>query len=314
MKTCVYLSYSGLGANLLHLSYCHEIAKKFGPITILTLCKNFKDAVENDPLINEVIFLDKYTKKFIHIFKLSSILKSYEFDNIIIYYPSIRLFLAAKLSRIRNIKIYPLFKKEGLHLVNSAKKLTEKFLKIENCPTETNFFIKKNDLENVVQKSNSDYFKIVIGAGSSGPTTRWGARNFAHLINKLNNNGKYFFYILCGPNEKEVENEIVLNLNKNNFLRLSDKSLRDVIPYLCASNLYIGNDSFGSHITAQSGIKSLVILLDSPKSYTDYSKNYHRIIPKGFDINKITHGSNISPDLVKVEDVYTLIKSLEKPS
>ena len=167
MKTCVYLSYSGLGANLLHLSYCHEIAKKFGPITILTLCKNFKDAVENDPLINEVIFLDKYTKKFIHIFKLSSILKSYEFDNIIIYYPSIRLFLAAKLSKIRNIQIYPLFKKEGLHLVNSAKKLTEKFLKIENCPTETNFFIKKNDLENVVQKSNSDYFKIVIGAGSS---------------------------------------------------------------------------------------------------------------------------------------------------
>ena len=84
MKTCVYLSYSGLGANLLHLSYCHEIAKKLGPITILTLCKNFKDAVENDPLIKEVIFLDKYTKKFIHIFKLSSVLKKYEFDNIVI--------------------------------------------------------------------------------------------------------------------------------------------------------------------------------------------------------------------------------------
>ena len=41
--------------------------------------------------------------------------------------------------------------------------------------------------------------------------------------------------------------------------------------------MYVGNDSFGSHITAQSGIKSLVILLDSPKAYTDYSKNYQRI-------------------------------------
>ena len=40
MRTCVYLSYKGLGANLLHLAYCHEIAKKYGPITILTLCAN----------------------------------------------------------------------------------------------------------------------------------------------------------------------------------------------------------------------------------------------------------------------------------
>ena len=28
MKTGIFLSYKGLGANLLHLSYCHEVAKK----------------------------------------------------------------------------------------------------------------------------------------------------------------------------------------------------------------------------------------------------------------------------------------------
>ena len=31
MKTGIFLSYRGLGANLLHLAYCHQIAKKFGP-------------------------------------------------------------------------------------------------------------------------------------------------------------------------------------------------------------------------------------------------------------------------------------------
>ena len=36
MKTGIFLSYKGIGANLLHLSYCHQIAKKFGPITIIT--------------------------------------------------------------------------------------------------------------------------------------------------------------------------------------------------------------------------------------------------------------------------------------
>ena len=42
MKTGIYLSYAGLGANLLHLAYCHQIARKYGPVTIITLCKNLK--------------------------------------------------------------------------------------------------------------------------------------------------------------------------------------------------------------------------------------------------------------------------------
>ena len=45
MKTVVLLSYTGLGSNLLHLSYCHQIAKKFGPVTIITLCENLSQAL-----------------------------------------------------------------------------------------------------------------------------------------------------------------------------------------------------------------------------------------------------------------------------
>ena len=58
MKTGIYLSYIGLGANLLHLSYCHQIAKKNGPVTIITLCKNLKEALADDPLIEDVYYLD----------------------------------------------------------------------------------------------------------------------------------------------------------------------------------------------------------------------------------------------------------------
>jgi len=68
--------------------------------------------------------------------------------------------------------------------------------------------------------------------------------------------------------------------------------------------MYVGNDSFGSHVTSQSGIKSLVILLDSPKAYTDYSKNYKRIVPDGIKIENITHGSNLNPEHISVEKVY----------
>ena len=71
MKVGIFLSYIGLGSNILHLSYCHEIAKKYGPVTVITICKNFKEAVNNDPNIKEVIYLDKYYKKLSDIFRLS---------------------------------------------------------------------------------------------------------------------------------------------------------------------------------------------------------------------------------------------------
>ena len=83
MRIGIYLSYVGLGANLLHLSYCHQIAKKYGPVTIITLCKNLKEALTDDPLIEKVYYLEKYQKKFFDIFKLSKILKEFNFLNLI---------------------------------------------------------------------------------------------------------------------------------------------------------------------------------------------------------------------------------------
>ncbi|MDB9718759.1 lipopolysaccharide heptosyltransferase family protein [Candidatus Pelagibacter sp.] len=307
MKTCVYLSYKGLGANLLHLAYCHEIAKKFGPITILTLCKNLKETLKDDPLIENVIFIDRYHKRFIDILKLRKFFNSFNFNQIFIFYPSLRIYLASILSNIKNVFCYPIFKKEKLHLVEAAKSFTEKSLGIDDCPTETQFFIKKNQIEKINKDFDNKKFKVVIGAGSSGPSTKWGAENFSNLINKLNNTGDYFFFILCGPDDKALSEEIMNKVKDDNCLSLYNKKIEEVIPYLCSANMYVGNDSFGSHITSQSGIKSLVILLDTPKAYTDYNKNYRRIVPDNVRIENVTHGSNFRPEDVSVEKVYQKI-------
>ena len=307
MKTCIYLSYKGLGANLLHLTYCHEIAKKYGPVTILTLCNNLESALKDDPLIEKIILIDKFHKRFIDILKLKKFLNTFNFDQIFIYYPSLRIYLASILSYIKKVHSYSIFKKKNLHLVKAAKIFTEKSLNINNCPTEAKFFIKRNKVEKINQKFDKEKFKIVIGAGSSGPTTRWVTKNFYNLINKLNNNGDYFFFILCGPNDKILSDEIITNVSKDNCLALYNKKIEDIIPYLCSANMYVGNDSFGSHVTSQSGIKSLVILLDTPKAYTDYSKNYQRIVPDGIKIENVTHGSNLKAEKVSVEKVYQAI-------
>ena len=181
MKTGIYLSYVGLGANLLHLSYCHQIAKKYGPITVITLCKNLEEALADDPLIEKVYFLDQYQKKFVDILKLSNVLKKFNFQNLLIYYPSLRIFFAAKFAGIKNVQSYKYFRKKNLHLINAAKSLTENFLKIENCKTETNFYVKKERILDVNKKLNNNSFRIVIGAGSGGlaaakRASKYGAR------------------------------------------------------------------------------------------------------------------------------------------
>ena len=311
MKTGIYLSYVGLGANLLHLSYCHQIAKKYGPVTIITLCRNLKEALTDDPLIKEVYYLDKYQKKFIDIFRLSRVLKKFSFQNLLIFYPSLRIHIAAKIAGIKDIYSYKFFKKKNLHLVNAAKSLTKKFLNNDDCQTETDFFIKDERILKINNEFSKNSYRIVLGVGSSGPTTRWGSDNFAKLINKLNEIGDFFFLILCGPNEKVIEHEITSKLNKNNYLTLTNKKIYDLIPYLCASDMYVGNDSFGSHILSQSGKKSIVFLLDSPKAYTDYSKNYFRIIPEGYKIEEITHGTNANPNLISVNEVIKNIIKLK---
>ena len=310
MKTGIYLSYVGLGANLLHLSYCHQVAKKYGPVTIITLCKNLEEALSDDPLIEKVYYLEKYNKKLINTFKLSQILKKFNFTNLLIFYPSLRIYISAKLAGIKNIFAYKFFEKKNLHLVKAAKILTEKFLGVNDCQTETNFFIEKKKIEKINNEFKNS-FKIVIGAGSSGPTTRWGSDNFAKLINKLNENDDYIFFILCGPNEKTIEDEIINKLNKKNYIKLSDKKIIEVIPYLCACDMYVGNDSFGSHVSAQSGKKSIVFLLDSPKAYTDYSKNFFRLVPEGFNIDEITHNTKADPNLILVNNVIKKIQNLK---
>ncbi len=306
MNTCVYLGYKGLGANLLHLAYCHEISKKFGPVTIITLCKNLENALKDDPQIKKVYFLEKYHKKFFDIFKLSKVLKKFKFDQIFIYYPSIRIYFASKLAGIKKIFHYP-FKKKRLHLVETAKIFTCKALNINDCPTETKIVVNNEKLEKVRKHFHKDRFNIVIGAGSSGPDTRWGSKNFVKLINKLNEKGNYFFFIQCGLDQKKISEEIIKNIKKKNYMDISQISIEEIIPYLNLCDMYVGNDTFPHHVTSQSNKPSIIILLNSPKAYSDYSINHYRVIPDNVKIDEINHNSNFNPDSVSVEKVLDKI-------
>ena len=305
MKTGILLSYKGLGANLLHLSYCHQIAKKFGPITLITLNPKLKEVIKDDPNIKEIIYLDDFHKKFLDIFKLSSFFKNLSLDNIFIFYPSLRYFLSAKLAGIRKIYNYPLFNKKNLHLVDAAKKFTEKCLNINDCPTETKISI---NTKNIAQLKKNNLKSIILGIGSSGPTTKWGYQNYIKLIKKLNESKKFYFYLLCGLNENDDAKKIIQEVGSNCCESLSNKSISEVKNYIFLSDLYIGNDSFGHHISSQMGKPSFIILLDTPRAYSDYSINQNRILPLNVSIDDITHDSKFDPNLVSVDMIIEKVK------
>ena len=304
MKTGIFLSYKGLGANLLHLSYCHEISKKFGPITLITLNPKLKEVLNNDPNIEKVIYLDNFYKKFFDIYSLSKFLKNLKLDNLFIFYPSLRYFLSAKMAGIKKIFTYPFFNKKNLHLVKAAKEFTEKCLNLNDCPTETKIYVDKNKNGN---SKNNDKKKIILGIGSSGPTTKWGYKNYTKLIKKLNELKNFHFYLLCGPDENNDAKEIINEIGSN-CESLSQKSILEIKDYIHQSDIYVGNDSFGHHISCQMGKPSFVILLDTPRAYSDYSVNQNRILPPNINLDEITHDSKLDPNSITVEMILDKIK------
>ena len=306
MKTAIFLSYKGLGSNLLHLSYCHQISKKFGPLKLITLNNKINQILKFDHHFDEVIYLDSYYKKTTDIFKLAGFFNKLKLDQIFIFYPSARYFLASKIAGIKKIHHYPLFRKNKLHLVEAAKKFTERVINISQCPTETKILV---DKQNLGINKNNNFKSIILGIGSSGPTTKWGYEKYISLINYLNGRYNLNFYLLCGSNETDSANKIINSVNKKNVTSLSNKNIEEVLHYINICDLYIGNDSFGHHISSQLGKPSFILLLDTPRAYSDYSKNQIQIVPSGYDINQISHDTNANPNLISVEMILQKIQN-----
>jgi hypothetical protein len=57
------------------------------------------------------------------------------------------------------------------------------------------------------------------------------------------------------------------------------------------------------------GLPSFVILLDTPRAYSDYSINQKRIIPPNINLDKITHDTQLDPNSITVELVLKNIEN-----
>ena len=129
MKVLILINKVGLGDCIIHVNYIHEISKKYGkPVSILAKENTkAKDLFGDDPYIEEVITLERLTDnsgshdRLSGFFKLAKDIKEKKFDKVFIFNSSLRYFLICKLAGVKKIAQYPLFKKKGQHVVNTAK-------------------------------------------------------------------------------------------------------------------------------------------------------------------------------------------------
>ena len=311
MKVLILINKVGLGDCIIHINYIHEISKKYGkPVSILAKENTkAKDLFGDDPYIDEVITLDRLTDNsgshdgLSGFFKLTQKIKEKKFDKVFIFNSSLRYFLICKFAGIKKIAQYPLFKKKGQHIVNTAKIFTENELgKIVS--TQPKLFVSEEKISNARKNMSMEHNRVTLGISASGITKRWGVKNFIKLIKKINEKHPSKFYLTAGKNDQQLIDEILNSNIGSNCISLNSLKISEMLPIIANCNLYCGNDTGFMHISAALDLKTVALFMDSPVlAYGKYSKNISVIIPEGETEETTTHDT-LGADKISFDRVY----------
>ena len=292
-KALVVIKSMGIGDLLILISNIHAISKKIAkPVTVLAQKNTRAQAIlKYDPHIEEVIeFNEREIKGFFNIIKK---IKPKKFDQSFIYSDSIRLYLIAKLSGIKENFHYNFFSKKGKNFFKTAKGFTEKKLNIE-INSQSKIYWNNIEIEAVKKNLSitNNTKNIVCGISASGPTKRWDINNYIHLFEELNKKYRSKFFLAGGLNDEELIKKVMSSSIGKNCLSFSKMKLSEAIPIIAASQYYIGNDTGWGHIASGLGLKSLFLFMDSPPlAYGVYSKNINIICPDGFTMEDTGHNT-----------------------
>jgi|TARA_B110000881_G_scaffold185741_1_gene174117 heptosyltransferase-2 len=302
----------GVGDMVIFLPFIEAISKKFDtPISILV--KESSKAIQflkDNKTIEKIIILDRGNKikngshdGIVGSYNLVNDLKKNNFDKIFIFNSSLRFHLIARTAGIKDIYQYPLFQKKNQHIINTAKKFLNKELGLE---VESDPKISIND--QLVKNAKSKYeinnkeINILLGIGGSGSTKRISSKIFIEFMNLVTQKYECKFFLATGKN---IEEQIILHdiLNtkfKNQCYALDNLSLSETLPIIKNCTISICNDSSFSHLSSGLGIKTIVLMADTPLLYGDYSPRMYPIIPDGEDsVTHNTHGKDrINPNKI----------------
>ena len=310
MKILAVQNRMGIGDTVIFLPYIRAISNKFGVPVSLLVKENSKanEFLNQTNYIDEIIQLErdnKINKKhdgFKGFFKLASDLKKYNFDKVFIFNSSLRYNLISRYADIKQIFQYPLFEKQNQHITESAKILIKRYLDIE---TSDNPEIQiDNDLvqKSAVKFNINDELNVLLGIGGSGPTKRIPSKTFLKVMEKLETLKKCRFFLATGKDrdEQKILMEILNTKFREKCVALDNLSIKETLPIIKNCNVTICNDTSFSHLSSALGIKTIILMADTPLIYGSYSTNMYPIIPDGeITVSHNTRGKDkINPDKI----------------
>jgi heptosyltransferase-2 len=291
----------GIGDMVIYLPFIEAISKKFNtPVSILVKeSSKAEQFLKDSDIINKIIILERNnkTKSGRHdgltgSYNLVNDLKQHRFDKVFIFNSSFRFNLIVRIAGIKDIYQYPLLQKKDQHVIEAAKKLLKKHLDI-NIESDPKISINNQSVKEVKSKykMNSDKKNILLGVGGSGPTKRIPAIIFIKLMRLITQKYRCKFFLATGKNnhEQEILKEILDTEFKNECYALDNLCLTEILPIIKNCDISICNDSSFSHLSSGLGIKTIVLMADTPLLYGSYSPRMYPVIPDGE--NTVTHNT-----------------------
>tara|TARA_B110000046_G_scaffold182058_1_gene215324 strand:+ start:5 stop:970 length:966 start_codon:yes stop_codon:yes gene_type:complete len=302
MKILVIQNKMGIGDMIIYLPFIKAISEKFNtPVTILVKESSKADQfLKDNNIINKIIILERGNKLkngkhdgLIGFFNLIRDIKQHSFDKVFIFNSSFRFNLITRIARIKDIYQYPLLQKKNQHLIESAKELLRKNIRV-NIESDPKILINEKYVQEtkVKYKINNEKKNILLGIGGSGPTKRIPARTFIKLMHLITQKYKCKFFLATGKNnqEQKILKEILDTEFKNECYALDNLSLTEILPVIKNCDISICNDSSFSHLSSGLGIKTIVLMADTPLLYGSYSPRMYPIIPDGE--STVTHNTS----------------------
>ena len=310
MKVLVIQTRYGIGDMLIFLPYLRAISQKTG-VKVSILAKESSkanDLFKDENFLDEIIKLDDTNDKILGFSKLTKEIKNKNFDKVFIFNGSIRYRLLAIFSGIREIYQYPFFISKDV-IFQTAKVFTENYVnKVISSKPKLNLNSKTIDEAKNKFNITSEVKNVVLGISASGPTKRWGIKNYIDLAIKLNKIQNCKFFIAASKYDMELINKLKNSGIGKNCFSLENLSIKEMLPIIKNCDLYIGNDTGFMHISSALGIKSIGIFTDSPAySYSGYSDNIIAIVPVGETLESTTHDT-LGKDKISFEEVFEKTK------
>ena len=299
MKILAIQNKMGIGDMVIFLPFIEAISKKFNtPLSILVKeSSKAEQFLKDNNIINNIVILERNNKLksgrhdgLTGSYNLVKDLKQYSFDKVFIFNSSFRFNLIARIAGIKDIYQYPLLQKKDQHVIGAAKELLKKHLDL-NIESDPQIPINNQSVKEMKSKykMNNDEKNILLGIGGSGSTKRIPAIIFIKLMRLITQKYKCKFFLATGkdPHEQEILKTILGTEFKNECYALDNLSLTEILPIIKNCDISICNDSSFSHLSSGLGIKTIVLMADTPLLYGNYSSRMYPIIPDGE--NTVTH-------------------------